>query len=86
MPDGYSILVQVLGAFTRLILIAVGVAIPLAWWIMNQWLENFSYQVSIAPSVFLIAGAALVGIAWLTMGYFTYKALKLNPVDTLKSE
>ena len=52
--DVADILVQVLGAFTRLILIAVGVAIPLAWWIMNQWLENFSYQVSIAPSVFLI--------------------------------
>lgn len=83
LPDLLFLLV---GDFTKLIVLAVVLAIPLAWWLMHQWLQNFSYQVGIHPLVFAMSGLALVFIAWATLSYFTIKASELNPAETLKSE
>lgn len=81
-----NLLVLLLGNFTRLVVIAVVVATPFAWWMMDRWLDNFSYQVKISPLVFLIAGLALVVISWITLSYFTARASRLNPAETLKNE
>jgi len=81
-----GILVLLVGDFTRLIAIAVVLATPLVWWLMNDWLQNFSYQVSIHPLVFMISGFVLIIIAWITLSYFTVKAARLNPAETLKNE
>jgi len=75
-----------LGNFTKLITIAVVVATPLAWYIMDEWLKNFSYQVTIQPLVFLFSGLMLIIISWITLSYFTVKASRLNPAETLKNE
>lgn len=83
LPD---LLLLLVGDFTKLIVLAVVLAIPLAWWLMHQWLQNFSYQVGIHPLVFAMSGLALVFIAWATLSYFTIKASELNPAETLKSE
>jgi putative ABC transport system permease protein len=82
----FNLLVLLLGNFTKLIVIAILIATPLAWWVMDAWLENFSYQVTIHPAIFLAAGFALVVISWLTLSYFTVKAARLNPAETLKNE
>lgn len=81
-----NIMVVLLGDFTRLILIAVVLATPLAWWIMSGWLQNFTYQINIHPVVFVASGLTLVIVAWATLSYFTVRASRLNPAETLKSE
>jgi putative ABC transport system permease protein len=81
-----NLLVLLLGNFTRLILIAIVIAAPVAWWVMDKWLESFSYQVKIHPIIFLLAGLGLLLISWITLSYFTLKASQLNPAETLKNE
>lgn len=81
-----SILVLLVGDFTKLILLAVVLATPIAWWLMSGWLSNFSYQISIQPLVFIASGFLLILIAWATLAYFTVKASRLNPAETLRSE
>jgi putative ABC transport system permease protein len=81
-----SLMVLLLRDFTKLITIAIVLATPLAWWMMDRWLDNFIYQVNIRPAIFLLSGLALLVVAWMTLGYFTLKTSRLNPTDALKSE
>jgi len=81
-----ALMVLLLKDFTKLILVAVVVAIPVAWWLMDRWLHNFIYQVRIQPLTFFISGIALIAIAWITLAYFTYKTSQANPAETLKRE
>jgi putative ABC transport system permease protein len=60
--------------------------VPLVWWLMNSWLQNFSYRISINPVVFVITGISLVLVCWLTLSFLTLKTAKINPAETLKSE
>lgn len=81
-----NILVLLIRDFTKLILLAVLLATPFAWWIMNDWLNNFSYQIDMHPIIFIISGLTLILISWLTLSYFTVRASRLNPAETLKNE
>ena len=81
-----SLMVLLLSDFTKLIAIAILLATPLAWWMMDKWLDNFIYQVNIHPAIFLLSGLALLVVAWITLGYFTLRTSRLNPTDALKSE
>lgn len=81
-----GILLLLVGGFTRLIALAVLLATPVVWWLMNDWLQNFSYRVSIHPVVFVASGVTLILVAWITLSYFTVKAARLNPAETLKNE
>lgn len=72
--------------FSGLILIAFIVASALSYYLMNEWLENFAFHVSIQPIRYLIALLFMTVIGWLTVGYQTIKAANTNPVDTLKEE
>lgn len=82
----FNLMVLLLKDFTRLIVVAVMLASPVAWWMMNRWLSNFIYQVEIYPSVFLVSGISLVLLAWLTLSYLTLKTSRVNPAETLKAE
>lgn len=81
-----EMLLLLVGDFTKLIVVGVILATPIAWWLMRQWLQNFSYQIGIHPIVFVVSGLGLILIAWATLSYFTLKAAALNPAETLKSE
>lgn len=72
--------------FIKLVLIAIAVATPLAWYAMNKWLEGFAYQVPIHWWIFLIAGALSIVVALLTISFQSIKAAMMNPVKSLKSE
>ncbi|HEX8530333.1 MAG TPA: ABC transporter permease, partial [Cytophagales bacterium] len=74
------------GDFTRLVLIAFGVAAPLAWYAMHRWLENFAYRAPISPLTFVLAGVAALFIAWITLSFQAVKAAVTDPVKTLRSE
>ncbi len=72
--------------FLRLILIAIVIASPLAWYAMNRWLQNFAYKIDIEWWVFALAGLLAVGIALLTVSFQSIKAALANPVKSLRSE
>jgi putative ABC transport system permease protein len=72
--------------FLRLILIAFIIAVPVAWWAMNKWLQDYANRISISIWVFIIAGLVAVLIAGLTLGYHTLKAALANPVKSLRTE
>jgi putative ABC transport system permease protein len=70
----------------KLVLIAFVLAIPLTWWTMNQWLENFAYRIQVEWWVFALAGGMVIALAFLTMSFQSIKAALSNPVRALKSE
>ncbi len=72
--------------FVTLVLIANVIAWPLAWYIMSEWLQNFPYRIAINPVVFVISGTVVVVIAFLSVGFQTMKAARLNPASTLRTE
>lgn len=72
--------------FGKLILIAFVLATPVAWYLINLWLENYPYKTEIGVFVYLIAGASAFLIAWLTMSYQSIRAALANPVKSLRSE
>ncbi|UII28134.1 ABC transporter permease [Fulvivirga maritima] len=82
----FSVLALLLKDFSKLIILAIIIAVPLAWYLSEKWLNNFIYKIEINPLVFVLSGALLVMIAWLTLSYLTYKAAKANPVEALKDQ
>lgn len=72
--------------FLKLIGLAFLIAVPISWYLMNQWLENFVYRIGIGWQIFALAGISGVGIAFLTVSFQALKAAKSNPVTSLKSE
>ena len=81
-----SIVAMLSKDFLRLVLIANGLAWPLAWWAMNRWLQDFAYRVDIGGSVFAVAGAVALLIALLTVSFTAVKAALANPVKSLRNE
>ena len=72
--------------FLKLVLIAIVLASPLAWWAMNRWLQDFAYKIEVEWWVFVIAGVIAVAIAFLTVSFQSIKAALMNPVKSLKTE
>jgi putative ABC transport system permease protein len=70
----------------RLILIAFALAVPLAWYMMDNWLSGFAYRIHLGIGVFLIAGITSLIISWLTVSYQSIKAAIVNPVKSLRSQ
>jgi putative ABC transport system permease protein len=72
--------------FLKLVLIAIVIASPLAYYFMNQWLSDFAYRIEMQWWMFALAGVLAVGIAFLTVGGQAVKAALANPVKSLRSE
>ncbi len=72
--------------FLKLVLVAIVIASPIAWYTMNAWLADFAYKIYIEWWVFALAGGLAVGIALLTVSFQSVKAALMNPVHSLKSE
>jgi putative ABC transport system permease protein len=72
--------------FIRLVLVAFVMAIPVAWYAMNRWLEDFAYRIEIGPGIFLMAGVLALAIALLTVSYQAIKAAMTDPVKSLRYE
>jgi putative ABC transport system permease protein len=72
--------------FVLLVLIASVIAIPLTWWAMHKWLENFAYQTPVSWWVFALSILLMLAIALLTLSIQTIRAANANPVDSLRTE
>ncbi|GAB4014154.1 ABC transporter permease [Spirosoma migulaei] len=72
--------------FLTLVIIALVISSPIAWWGMNQWLKDFAYKVDLEWWVFALAGMLAILIALLTVGFQSIKAALTNPVKSLRSE
>jgi putative ABC transport system permease protein len=72
--------------FTRLVLIAIIIAWPIAWYGMHRWLQDFAYRIEISWWVFGLAGLAALLIALLTVSFQAIKASLANPVNALRTE
>jgi putative ABC transport system permease protein len=81
-----SIVILFSKEYLKLILLGFLFSAPLAWFIMNKFLEEFTYKDEIGPSIFLIGLGATVFIALLTVGYKSIKSATVNPVNSLRSE
>ena len=73
-------------SFIAMISISIVIAIPIAWWVMNNWLEDFAYRINIKWWMFAIAGAIALLIALITISFQAIKAAIANPVKSLRTE
>lgn len=72
--------------FLKLVIVAIVIAIPVGWFFMNKWLENFAYKTNISWWIFLAAAAIAILIAVLTVSFQAIKAAAANPVESLRTE
>lgn len=72
--------------FLKLVVTAIVIATPVAYWAMNKWLNNFAYKTSIGATTFIAAATLILLIAFGTIGLKAFKAARANPVKSLKTE
>jgi len=72
--------------FIRLVFVSIIISVPVAWWLMNKWLQGFAYRISITGWIFVVAGITVLLIAFLTVSIQTIKAAMANPVKSLRNE
>jgi len=72
--------------FTKLILIAIVIATPIAWFATNKWLSSFAYRIDVGWVIFLMTSLGALAIAWITVSYESVKAAIANPIKSLRTE
>ena len=72
--------------FTLLIILAFIISAPIAWYIMHEWLKNYTYRIPLSASIFLLAIGSSILIAWLTVAHRAINAALANPITSLRSE
>ncbi|WP_026632293.1 ABC transporter permease [Dyadobacter alkalitolerans] len=81
-----SLVILLSNDFIKLVLVAIVIASPIAWYAMNSWLQDFAYHTNIHWGVFAFAAIISVAIALFTISFQSIKAALMNPVKSLKSE
>ncbi len=81
-----SITILIAKNFLQLISIAIIIAVPLAWWAGNRWLQDFAFRIPVHIYVFAIVAFVTILIALCTVGYHSIKAALMNPVKSLRTE
>jgi putative ABC transport system permease protein len=81
-----DILLLISGSYVRLILLAFVIGAPVAYWMMDRWLQDFAYRVSPSAFIFIATGVGIMAVAILITGYHSLKASLMNPVNVLRDE
>ena len=81
-----EVMALMLRTFCAPLLVSFVIAVPLAWYIMRDWLTNFSYRLTLTPWIFVAACAFALIVAVLSVGFQIIKAVRANPVDSIKTE
>ncbi|HVU98363.1 MAG TPA: ABC transporter permease [Puia sp.] len=82
----HSLLALLATGFLKLIGIAVCIAFPLTWWLLNRWLDGFAYRAHLGAGIFLTAAGSVVIITLLTISFQSIKAALANPIKSLRTE
>ena len=82
----FNVVYLLSAGFTKLIVIAIVIAIPIAWFATNKWLSGFAYRVNVGWAIFLLASLGALAIAWITVSYGSVKAAIVNPIKSLRTE
>ena len=81
---------NIVGLISRDFMVLVGIAlllaVPVGWYVMNQWLADFAYATSIGILVFMIAGVFSLAIAFATISLQTLGTIRMNPVESIRDE
>jgi len=72
--------------FLKLVILAFFITVPLAWYVMNKWLQDFAYRINITWWMFAMTGLIVLLIALITVGFRVIKAAVANPVKSLRTE
>jgi len=72
--------------FVKWVIIAIIIASPIAWYVLNNWLQNFAYKISISWWIFGLSGLIVLLIALLTVSLQSWRAATKNPVEALRYE
>ncbi|WP_232074029.1 ABC transporter permease [Spirosoma aureum] len=72
--------------FVKMVVLAIMIATPLAWFFMQKWLDSYSYRIEISIWIFILVGLAAIVIALATVSFHSIKAALMNPVKSLRSE
>jgi putative ABC transport system permease protein len=72
--------------FLKMVGISILISLPIGWFAMDKWLEDFSYRIEIGWWVFALAALLAIGVAVLTVGYQSIKAAVVNPIKSLRTE
>jgi len=72
--------------FLKLVIVALLIAVPISWWIANQWLQGFAYRTEIGADVFALTVVSVLAITLFTISFQTIKAALANPVKSLRTE
>jgi ABC-type antimicrobial peptide transport system permease subunit len=84
---GVSQIIRLLtGKFVNWVLVSFVLTSPVAWWVMNNWLQNFAYRVSMSVWVFILSGAIALALVIVTVGLVTLRAASVNPAESMKYE
>jgi putative ABC transport system permease protein len=81
-----QIIVLLTRDFTRLVLVSILIALPVAYFAAYQWLEDFAYRISLDARIFVLSAILAVAIAWLTVSYQSLRAAVMNPALSIKNE
>jgi putative ABC transport system permease protein len=81
-----SLFVLLIRDYVKLVLFSIALGVPFVYFMMNRWLEDFAYRSPISALIFVFAGAAVLGIAVLTVSAQIIRAARSNPVDALRYE
>ena len=84
--SGLNIVRLISRDFLKLVAVAIVLAVPVAWYLMNNWLDTFAYRIQIQWWVFVLAGIAALAIALLTVASQALRAAATNPVESLRTE
>lgn len=72
--------------YTKIIFIAILLGSATSFYIMNTWLESFAYRIEMGIGLFILSTVITFGISWLTVGFNTFQATKVNVIENLRSE
>ena len=81
-----EILIMLNKGFIKWVALAYVIACPIAWYIMNRWLENFVYKTTLSWWIFALAGVLAFAVAMLTVSWQSWRAARRNPIEALRYE
>ena len=82
----HEVMLLMLRTFCAPLLVSFVIAVPLSWYIMNDWLSNFSYRIALSPWMFAATCTFALVVAVLSVGIQIVKAVRTNPVESIKTE